>query len=98
MATRGDHGQQKLTNVTIDIDRGNRILVSFRAESGPPLSFSGSVIGVEGNTLKADMATSDPARLRGSMYLSRNSRGEMDRITLEATNGQDRLHVEWNRR
>jgi hypothetical protein len=32
------------------------------------------------------------------MYLSRDARGDIYRISLEATNGQDRLRLDWNRR
>ena len=47
----------KVMQGAIDIDRGNRILVAFRTPSDRHLSFSGSVIGVEGDKLKADVAT-----------------------------------------
>ncbi len=92
------YGEQRLSDVSVDIDRGNRILVSFRTDSGRPLTLSGTVIGAEGDTLKADVATDDRARLRGSMYLSRNPRGDIYRITLDATDGQSRLNLDWNRR
>lgn len=97
-STLSGYGTQPLFDVSVDIDRGNRILVSFRTDSGRRLSFSGSVIGVDGDTLRADVATDDQARLRGSMFLSRNPRGDVYRITLDATNGQDRLGVDWSRR
>ena len=92
------YGGQRLTDVSVDIDRGNQILVSFRTDSGRPLRFSGQVIGMDGDTLKADVATDDRSRLRGPMYLSRTPRGEIYRITLEATDGQDRLSLDWGRR
>ena len=92
------YGGQRLMDVSVDIDRGNQILVSFRTDSGRPLRFSGQVIGVDGDTLKADVATDDRSRLRGPMYLSRTPRGEIYRITLEATDGQDRLSLDWGRR
>lgn len=97
-STLSGYGTQPLFDVSVDIDRGNRIMVSFRTDSGRRLSFSGSVIGVDGDTLRADVATDDQARLRGSMFLSRNPRGDVYRITLDATNGQDRLSVDWSRR
>lgn len=92
------YGTQRLGDVSVDIDRASAILVSFRTDSGRPLSFSGYVVGADGDTLRADVATNDQARLRGSMYLSRSPRGEVYRITLEATNGQDRLNLSWDRR
>jgi hypothetical protein len=47
---------------------------------------------------RADVSTDDRARLRGSMHLLRDARGDVLRVELEATNGQDRLHLEWSRR
>ena len=92
------YGEQRLFDANVDIDRGGKILVSFRTDSGRPLTFSGSMMGPEGGTLKADVASDDRAGLRGPMYLSRDANGTIYRITLDATNGQDRLHLEWDRR
>ena len=89
---------QRLSDVTVDIDRGGRILVSFRADGGRRLTLSGSVIGSEGDSLKADVATEDSARLRGSLHLSRNSRGDVSHIALDATDGQTHLHLGWDSR
>ncbi|HLK46972.1 MAG TPA: hypothetical protein VKT49_02495 [Bryobacteraceae bacterium] len=97
-STLSGYGGQRLMDVSVDIDRGNRIFVSFRTDSGRALAFSGQVIGIDGDTIKADVATDDRARLRGSMYLSRNPRGDVYRITLDATDGQDRLSLDWSRR
>jgi len=97
-STLAGHGPQRLADVSVDIDRGGRIFVSFRTDGARPLTFSGSVIGAEGDTLKADVATDDGVRLRGSMYVSRNPRGDVYRITLDATDGQDRLALSWDRR
>lgn len=92
------YGEQRLFEANVDIDRGGKILVSFRTDSGRPLTFSGSMMGPDGGTLKADVASDDRAGLRGPMYLSRDAGGTIYRITLDATNGQDRLHLEWQRR
>jgi hypothetical protein len=98
-ASTRDGSNERLSNVNVDIDRGGKILVSFRTEKGkPPLTFSGSLIDANPGMLKADVASDDPARLRGSMYLSRNGKNEISRIALEATNGQEHLHVEWTSR
>ena len=97
-STLSGYGAQRLFDTIVDIDRGGRILVSFRTDSGRPITFSGSVIGADGDNLKADMASDDRARLRGPMYLSRDRRGDISRISLDATNGQDRLHLDWDRR
>jgi len=97
-STLAGYGTQRLSDLSVDIDRSNRIFVSFRTDTGRPLTFAGTVIGADQDMLKADVATNDGVRLRGSMYLSRNARGDVERITLEATNGQDRLSLNWDRR
>jgi hypothetical protein len=98
ISTLTGYGEQRLSDANVDIDRGGKIVVSFRTDSGRPLSFSGSMMGPEGETLKADVASDDRTRLRGPMYLSRDASGTIYRISLDATNGQDRLHLEWQRR
>jgi hypothetical protein len=92
------YGAQQLSDVTVDIDRGGKILVSFRTDSGRSLSFTGSVIDFDRDSIRADVATDDRARLRGTMSLARDSRGDVSRISLDATNGDDRLHLDWDRR
>jgi hypothetical protein len=92
------YGAQRLSDVTVDIDRGGRILVGFRTDTGRPLSFTGSVIDFDRDSIRADVATDDRTRLRGSMFLSRDGRGDVYRISLDATNGDDRLHLDWDRR
>jgi hypothetical protein len=89
--------EQRLFDVTVNVDRGGRILVSFRGERGRPLSFTGAVIASEGGRLKADVMSED-RRLRGPMYISVDGRQNVNSITLEATDGRDRLRVNWDRR
>jgi hypothetical protein len=89
--------EQRLFDVTVNVDRGGRILVSFRGERGRPLSFTGTVIASEGGRLKADVASED-RRLRGPMYISVDDRQNVNSISLEATDGRDRLRVNWDRR
>jgi hypothetical protein len=98
VSTLSGYGEQRLFDANVDIDRGGKILISFRTDSGRPLTFSGSMMGPDGGTLKADVASDDRAGLRGPMYLSRDAGGTIYRISLDATNGQDRLHLEWQRR
>jgi hypothetical protein len=91
-------GEQRLFNVSVNVDRGGRILVTFRSERGqPPLSFTGTVIASEGGRLKADVVTEDQ-RLHGPMYISVDDRRNVHSITLEATDGRDRLRVNWDRK
>jgi hypothetical protein len=94
---------QPLADVSVDIDRGAKIVVSFLAERGRgadrgrQVIFTGTVIGREGARLRADMVTED-SRLHGIMLLSVDDRQNVNSITMEATDGQDRLHVTWDRR
>jgi hypothetical protein len=91
-------GEQRLFDVSVNVDRGSRILVTFRGERGkPPLSFTGTVIASEGGKLKADVVTEDQ-RLHGPMYISVDDRRKVNSITLEATDGRDRLRVKWDRK
>jgi hypothetical protein len=90
-------GTQRLADVSVNIDRGGHLQVSFRTESGRPLSFTGTVMGQDGGTIKADVATDD-RRLRGPMYLSIDNRSNVYRVSLEATDGRDRLRLNWDRR
>jgi hypothetical protein len=91
-------GEERLLDVSVNVDRGGRILVSFRMERGrPPLAFTGTVIASEGGRLKADVVSED-GRLHGPMYISVDDRQNVNSITLEATDGRDRLRVNWERR
>lgn len=92
----GDSAAQALGAVSVDIDRGGRIQVSFRT-AGRSLLFAGTLMSNEGDALKADVASED-GRLRGPLYLSFDSRRRVARITLEATDGRERLHLTWERR
>lgn len=92
-----ESGERRLFEVTVDIDRGARISVTFRTARGGPLSFTGSVIGREGGRLKADVMSED-RRLRGPMFISVDDRQNVNAITLEATDGRDRLRLNWDRR
>jgi len=88
---------QRLSDANVDIDRGGRVVVSFRTDRGRPLVFTGILIADEGRRLKADVASED-RRLRGPMYLSVDERRNINSITLEATDGRDRMQVTWDRR
>ncbi len=92
-------GSQRLFDANVDIDRGGHIQVTFRTDSGRPMTFVGTVIARDGDTLKADVAGDERMfRLRGPMYLSMDPRQNFYRITLDATNGRDNLRLNWDRR
>jgi hypothetical protein len=91
---------QRLADVSVDIDRGAKIVVSFaagRERGARPVVYTGTVIGREGARLRADMVTED-RRLHGTMELSLDDRQNVNSITMEATDGRDRLHVTWDRK
>ena len=90
-------GEQRLSDVNVDIDRGGKIVVSFRAERGRPITFVGFLMAEEGGRLKADV-TSEDRRLRGPMYISVDDRRNVNSITCEATDGRDRMRLSWDRR
>jgi hypothetical protein len=92
-----DRGGERLSDVNVDVDRGAKIVVSFRTDRGRPLLLTGTVIGRDGPRLRADMTTED-RRLRGIMMLSVDDRQNVNSITMDATDGRDRLRVTWDRR
>jgi hypothetical protein len=59
--------------------------------------FNGVLIADEGGRLKADVASED-RRLRGPMFISVDDRRNVNSITLEATDGRDRMRLNWDRR
>jgi len=87
---------RRIFDATVDIDRGGRIVVSFRTDRGRPLVFTGTMMRPEGRGLKADVVSED-RRLHGPMFLTVDERRVLS-ISLEATNGRDRLRVNWDRR
>ncbi len=42
--------------------------------------------------------TSEDGRLRGPMYISVDQRQNVNSISLEATDGRDRMRLNWDRR
>jgi hypothetical protein len=87
---------RRLLNCNINIDRSGRIVVNFRTEHGQ-MNYSGRVISREGNRLRADVVSED-GRLRGPMFISTGGEDGVNSVTLEATDGRDRLRLNWERR
>ncbi len=92
-----DSDSRRLFDCNVDIDRGGKIQVSFRAERGREVVYSGILMDREGGRLKASV-TSDDGRLRGPMYISVDERQNVNSVSLEATDGRDRLRLNWDRR
>jgi hypothetical protein len=95
---------QRLADVSVDIDLGAKIVVSFAPERGRgndraarPAVFTGTVMSRETGRLRADMVTED-RRLHGTMTLSVDDRQNVNSITMDATDGRDHLHLVWDRR
>jgi len=88
--------EQPLFRCTMNVDRGGRMVISFRTNRGS-MTFHGRVTSREGGRLRADVVSED-GRLRGPMLISTGVRDEINSITLEATDGRDRLHLNWDRR
>jgi hypothetical protein len=96
VSTNGS-GETRLGQVNIEIDRGGKLVAWFRTEgSGPALSFTGQVMTSEGGRWKADVMSEDH-RLRGPMWITVDGRSQVTTVTLEATDGRDRLHLTWDR-
>jgi hypothetical protein len=95
-ATWSNAGDLRLFDCNIDIDRGGKVLAVFRAERGRTLTFTGQVIAEEGGRFKADV-TSDDRRLRGPMWFDISERRFINSVTVEATDGRDRMRLNWDR-
>jgi len=93
-------GDQPLFGVSVDIDRGGRVSVSFRTEGGRTLNFTGTVVGRDGDTLRADVEQDDRRfRMAGPMFLSvRGRMNDVYRISMDGSNGRDRMHLDWDLR
>ncbi len=99
VSTLAGAAPQPLLDATVDIDRGGRVRAAFRTPNGRPLVFTGSVMGRDREILKVDvMADAPTPRVRGTLHISTDARDRIDRITLDATDGRDRLHLDWDRR
>ena len=99
-ASMNNAGAMELGEVNIEIDRGGKLLATFRTGDrgrGRALSFSGQVLSSEGGRWKADIMSEDH-RLRGPMWISVDDKRQVNNVTLEVTDGQDRLRLNWDRR
>jgi len=90
-------GDLRLGDCSIDIDRGGRLIAVFRAERGRTLTFNGRVIAEEGGRWKADVASED-GRLRGPMWISADRGRQVNSVSVEVTDGRDRMRLSWDRR
>ena len=96
-ASTNNFGQMRLGEVNIEIDRGGKVVAWFRTDRGKPLSFNGNVMVREEGRWKADVVSED-RRLRGPMWFSVDERGNVHSVNIEATDGRDRMRLNWDRR
>jgi hypothetical protein len=97
-ASMNDVGGIGLGEVTIEIDRGGKLMASFRTDGGGrPISLTGQILASEGGRWKADVTSGD-GRLRGAMWISVDDRRQVNSVSLEATDGRDRMRLKWDRR
>lgn len=96
-ATLNQEAATPLGPVTIEIDLTGKILVAFRVNGGQPLLFTGTVVSHEQNRWKADTISAERS-LHGPMEFTLDGRGNVNNVTLAATDGRDRLQLTWNRR
>jgi hypothetical protein len=96
-ATFNQDPSTPLGAVTIDIDLSGKILAAFRVNHGQPLLFTGTVVSHEQNRWKADTISAERS-LRGPMYFTLDERGNIESVSLAATDGRDHLQLNWNRR
>jgi hypothetical protein len=92
-----DFGPVVLGEVEISIDRVGKMGAWFRTPRGRPVSFNGNVVAREGDRWKADVM-SDDRRYRGSLYFTADERGNVYTVAIEATDGRDRMQLNWDRR
>ena len=98
-----ERSTQKLGDVRVDIDLGGKIIASFTPEpphgaaKPHPLIFTGVLLSREASRIRASMMTEDQ-RLHGTMTISVDDANKVNSITMNATDGQDHLHLTWDRR
>ncbi len=61
------------------------------------IDIDGQVLAQEDGRWKVD-AMSEDRRLRGPMYLSVDNRGQVNSVRLDATDGRDRMQLNWDRK
>jgi hypothetical protein len=90
--------EQRLFNVNVDITRGGRVTVVFRADRGRELAFNGDIVAREGDRWRADVVSQD-GRYRGRLFMRLDRMDqEVESINIEAGDERDRMRVNWDRR
>jgi hypothetical protein len=104
--TRGQ-GEASVSDVHVDlldvdaaIDLGGKVWVTFHTARKDPLSFSGVVNAKDDGRVRADVVCNGPQwHVQGPMFLTVDeAHDRVTAITLDATDGRDRMHLDWKRR
>jgi hypothetical protein len=92
--------QLGLLEVDAAIDLGGKVWISFGTARKERLFFSGVVNGRDGGRVRADVVCNDPEwHVQGPMFLTVDeAHDRVTSITLDATDGHDRMHLDWKRR
>ncbi len=96
-ASLSGFGEMRLGQVSVEIDRGGKIVAWFRVDRGRPITFTGQVLAQENGRWKADVMSED-RRLRGPMWISVDDRRQVNSVRLDATDGRERMELNWDRR
>jgi hypothetical protein len=96
--------KERLSDVMVAIDLGGKAVVAFWPDPprGPRggvrkrIVFTGTLMSREGSRIRVNLVTEDQ-RLRGTMTLSVDEKHSVNSITMNATDGQDHLHITWDR-
>jgi len=89
----GSYRTVRLSDANIELSRGGRARVTFETEDGRPLTLTGNVVRVDGNTYVCEM-TGSP---RGTMHVSADAGGNVTRVTMDGNTGRDRFRLNWRR-
>ncbi len=97
LASLSGSGELRLGQVSIEIDRGGKIVASFRVDRGRPVVYTGQVLAQENGRWKADVMSED-RRLRGSMFIAVDERSQVNSVRLDASDGRDHMQLSWDRK
>jgi hypothetical protein len=97
-AVYNDEDPLRLSDVSLDIDRGGRATVSFGTGRGRAMVLNGALIARDGGHLKIDAVAVD-GRLHGTLSVAVAERTAAIRsLDMEATDGHDRMRLRWEAR
>ena len=91
-----DEPSVALTTATVDYDTAGNLFVVLAPMRGEAIAFSGTVMSFDGHVMKADAAAGGRFKnLRGPIYLYFDDKRQVFKIEAHATDGQQRLTLNW---